>query len=115
MCHQSQECSVGRLKTANAIVPGKYLHGSGDLWSVLNGAEVANAGVKEMLTVDHDCQVLWMPFHAGDTLPLGAVRGGHLENSDMALYIVRAEADLPLSRLDFMTLWRSQGICHTME
>ena len=101
MCHQSQECSIGRLQTANAIVPGKYLHGSGDIWSIINGAEVANVGVKEILTVNNECQVLWMPFHAGDTLPLGAVRGGHLENSGTTLYVVRAGAGPTLIPLGF--------------
>ena len=68
---------------------------------MLNCVEVANDGVKEILTVSHVCQVQWMPFHAGDTLPLGAVGGGHLENSGTTLSIVWAWAGPTLTPLGF--------------
>ena len=99
MCHQSQVCSVGRLKVGNFILPGKYLHSSGVLFQVLNGAEVGN-GVKEILTVHHECQVVWMPFTASNTLPVGAIAGGHLDGGS-ALYSARARAGRTLTPLGF--------------
>ena len=100
MCHQSLECYVGRLKIDNAIVPGKYLHGGSVIYSVLYGTEISN-GVQEILTVNQECQVAWMPFNASDTLPTGAVLGGHLEKGDQELYVVRARAGPTLIPLGF--------------
>ena len=90
-CHQTETCSVGRLRINTHVVPGKYFHGRDDLWSVLNGVEVGH-GVKEILTVNHNGQVAWMPFRAGDTLPVGAVAGGHLGDNGSLLYVMRATA-----------------------
>ena len=108
MCHQSHKCSVGRLTIGNSMLPGKYLHGSGDIWSVLNGAEVKH-GIQEILTVSHECQVVWMPFNASNTLPIGAVLGGHLENDDRELYVVRARAGPTLIPLGFYDPVTAQG------
>ena len=52
-----------------------------------SAAEVVNAG-KEILSASKECQVVWMPFNASNTLPMGDVMRVHLENVGRELYVV---------------------------
>ena len=96
-CHDIQDiCYVGRLMSSSNILPGKYLHDSGAIWAVLNGDVVGyidSSTMKQILDVHTGCQVTWMPFSAGDAIPIGAVEGGFLASNGATLYVIRADID----------------------
>ena len=93
-CHPDPSlttCALGRLVLSpDYSVPGKYFHSAQGVWAVLKGTETTE-GEKEILNIQDDCQVIWVPYTAGDTLPTGAIVGGYLaRNGGTDLYIIRA-------------------------
>ena len=89
-CHQRYPtCYVGRLVSAPNILPGKYFRERSMVRSVFDGIG-ATDGAMEILDVRRGCQVTWMPFSAGDAVPVGAVEGGFLASSGATLYVIRA-------------------------
>ena len=85
-------CDVGRMVASPNVLPGTYTRGLNQVWSVLHGNEISS-GTGEILTVRAGCQVTWMPFSAGDTVPERGVEGGFLASSGAILYVMRAPAD----------------------
>ena len=79
---------VGRLRLSPHVLPGKYLRSHDKVWSVMGGNEVNGADL-EILAVRLGCHVIWMPFRAGDTLPVEAVQGGYLSIESAPLFVVR--------------------------
>ena len=85
-------CDVGRMVASPNVLPGRYMRDINQVWSVLDGNAISS-GTGEILTVRAGCQVTWMPFSAGDTVPEGGVKGGFLASSGAILYVMRAAAD----------------------
>ena len=97
-CNQygsERPCYVGRHVSSSHILPGKYhrrnLYAE-NLWTVFNGPMGVTEAM-EILDVQPDCQVTWMPFTAGDPVPFNAVVGGYMEGGDSMLYVIRAEVE----------------------
>ena len=82
-------CYVDRLVSTPNILPGKYVRELNKVISVFNG-DSFKAGTMEILDVRTGCQVTWMPFSAGDAVPVGAVEGGFLASNGATLYVIRA-------------------------
>ena len=83
-------CYVGHLRMPPHVLPGKYLPAFNKVWSVINGNGVHGTDI-EILAVHPGYQVTWMPFHAGDTLPVGAVEGGYFSNIIIPLFVVQGQ------------------------
>ena len=83
-------CYVGRLRMPPHVLPGKYYPVRNRVYSVINGDYVYGSDL-EILAVRPGCQVTWMPFRAGDTIPVGAVEGGYLSNRNTSLFVVRGQ------------------------
>ena len=96
-CHPTENiCYLGRLVSSSNVLPGKYLHASGKVWTVFDGNEVNSvdgSSTKEILDVRPGCQLTWMPFSTGDPIPVGAVEGGLLANNGAILYVMRGPAE----------------------
>ena len=92
------DCVVGRLLSPPHVLPGKYfLHAdsySGGCWSILEGASYST-GELEVLHVEPNCVVAWIPYTAGDPLPEGAVVGGNLvdDGTVSTLYVIQGVVD----------------------
>ena len=71
------------------ILPGKYFREADNVWSVLKSDSI-NLANEELLGVRTGYQVTWMPFSAGDTVPVLAVEGGFLTSNGAVLYAMRA-------------------------
>ena len=83
-------CAVGRLVTTHRL-PGKYHVLMKHMVSVLDGNTITT-GEKEILDVQDGCQVIWVSYTAGNTLPLRAVVGGYIAgrgSDDTDLYVIR--------------------------
>ena len=93
ICHQTHTtCYVGRMVSPPNVLPGKYLHERNTIYTLLGGNSLSS-GTSELLNVHTGCQVTWLPFSAGDTLPMGAVEGGFVASSGATLYVIRWPAD----------------------
>ena len=71
---------VSRLRTSNALIPGKYVLRDNDFWCNNEGDRTGPIyGLEEIeiLTTDPACNLPWMPYTSGAQLPSGAVIGGH--------------------------------------
>ena len=95
-CHEDaifDVCYVGRLISGSHTLPGKYNGVDYSLWSSFNG-QPYGGGVKEVLTVNTNCcQVAWIPYTAGNVIPIRAVVGGFLTTGSAAkLYVIRGQA-----------------------
>ena len=85
---------VSRLRWLSHVLPGKYIRSQHTVWAGLNGVGVSGTDF-EILAVRPGCQVTWMPFHAGDTLPAGAVKGGYLSTVNSPVFVVRGLTSYP--------------------
>ena len=82
-------CYVGRLVYTPHVLPGKYQDTNKNIYSVLRGAEESN-GIKEVLQVTNGCDISWVSFTAGGTVPSRAVVGGYLaDGAGSNLYVIR--------------------------
>ena len=88
-------CYVGHLRMPPHVLSGKYLPAFNKVWSVINGNGVHGTDI-EILAVHPGYQVTWMPFHAGDTLPVGAVEGGYFSNIIILLFVVHYDPVGPM-------------------
>ena len=88
-----KECYIGRLVWNDDILPGNYVVEVTQVQSVLDDQIAVAEGTEEVLSVNPSCPLLWLPFHAGDTLPLGAQAGGFLDSTGSILYVMRAYGD----------------------
>ena len=79
---------VSRLRWSSHVLPGKYIRSENKVWAGMNNVEVTGADF-EILAVRPGCQVTWMPFRAGETLPVGAVKGGYLSKKIFPLFVIR--------------------------
>ena len=83
---------VARAFSGDAVVIGQLFSGSGYYGANPNGTKIgpiyeANSDL-EVLTKDAACPLPWMPYTAGETLPVGAVTGGrHGDGSET--YVVK--------------------------
>ena len=78
---------VGRALKDSHLLPGDVF--TGILHTVLNGIKYKVPPMGH-LDVMYGCQVIWVPFTAGDALPHQAVVGGYLSSEDgIPLYIVK--------------------------
>ena len=92
-CHTiSVVCDIGRIVASPNVLPGTYFGDGNRVWSMFDGnAFYSETG--EILAVQAGCQVTWMPFSAGDTVPEGGVEGGFLASNGAILYVMRAPAN----------------------
>ena len=110
-------CYVGR--SAPNILPGKYVRELNEVILAFNG-DSFKARTKEVLNVRTGCQVTWMPFSAGDAVPVGAVEGGFLASNGATLYVIRAaiENSIVIGYYDpnaitcYVSLWYENGNQH---
>ena len=95
-CHPDEVvCHVGRLVSSSNVLPGTYRREEDTVWSMFNGDDVItidSSSIKEILDVRTGCQLTWMPFSAGDAIPVGAVERGFLASNGATLYVIRADA-----------------------
>ena len=89
-CHHNPvyaACHVARLQDGAQTLPGKF--DGRNIYSVLNGVK-HTSGTQDVLYVLSGCQVEWVAYNAGSTIPRQAVIGGNLANGPGAvLYVIR--------------------------
>ena len=74
---------LARILTGNSLLVGKFTL-LGNFWANDEGVKVGPVLERdqdiEFLTKDSACTLLWMPYMAGEKLPVGAVSGGLLSD-----------------------------------
>ena len=72
---------VGRVSVGNDLLVGQAgLHGQNwHTYIAHNGNQIYFRN-EDLLTVHHNCTVAWLPYKAGDTLPMNAITTGMLAN-----------------------------------
>ena len=89
-CHHNPDyaaCHVARLQDVAQTLPGKF--DGRHIYTVLNGVK-HTSGTQEVLYVLPGCQVEWVAYNAGSTIPHQAVVGGYLANGPgVDLYVIR--------------------------
>ena len=93
-CHHIPDadiCYVGRLIFGTHTLPGKYYRLSGDIHTCFGG-ESYTSGQREVLTVVGGCHVAWVPYTAGNEIPVGAFVGVFLDSGlGSHLFVIRGE------------------------
>ena len=88
-------CAVGRVVHSTHKLLGKYHDNVHKLWYVADGKVIdviKGTSDVEFLDVENGCQVVWVPYSAGDSLPMRAVAGGYISGGGVAdtdLYVIR--------------------------
>ena len=75
------DAQVGRITVGGNILVGQA-YKPGDNWNTYiayNGNQIVSRN-EDLLTVQPNCTVAWVPYKAGDTLPMNAIVTGMLAN-----------------------------------
>ena len=76
---------AARIVSNNSLLLGKFHHPA--FWANNKGVRIGpiyeNDQDIEVLTKDDSCPLLWIEYTAGETLPVGAVAGGHLADGSV--------------------------------
>ena len=78
---QGPNFCVGRTVSENTLLLGKFRIPSRQFWGNREGVRIILDETDqeiEIVTKDETCAIPWMAYTAGQTLPAGAVIGGHL-------------------------------------
>ena len=114
----SGPCSVSRLKTGGRVLPGTYFHSAEKFYAADNGA-TTTIGDEEILTVRAGCLVTLVRFIAGDTIPVGAVVGGHLGDDNSKIYVVRRRSEFgyydPVSAQGYTPYYGDSGVTDELD
>ena len=83
---------AARIVSGEALLIGTFYTGAEDFWGNKQSTSIgpvceADQDI-EFLSKDATCPLPWMPYTAGEPLPLGAVAGGHLADGS-ATYVAR--------------------------
>ena len=80
---------AARLVKNDVIVVGFQLQE--DCYAIYDSTvtvQMSNEWACEWLRIADDCTAFWVPYNAGDTLPIRAVTGGTMTNGDV-IYIAK--------------------------
>ena len=114
----SGPCSVSRLKRGGRVLPGTYFHSAEKLYAADDG-ETTTIGDEEILTVRAGCLMTLVRFIAGDTIPVGAVVGGHLGDDNSKVYVVRRRSEFgyydPVSAQGYTPRYGDSGVTDELD
>ena len=87
---------VARIVSGDSLLVGKVTLFNGAFWTNNDGVPVGPISETdqdiEILTMDATCNAPWMSYTAGESLPVGAVAGGHLADGSPT-YVAKVTHD----------------------